>query len=133
MSLFPSPFACRPYTHATDARRTHVPFRTSTDAGQLCLTGQTAVHFTLTKAADTLSETHLQKTETSYIKNLYRITDNCQNPFRRRRMPSSGLLSCVTPVRSDVSDEVGASINRVTRIGELGSFAVTSNRRSHTV
>jgi hypothetical protein len=32
-------------------------------------------------------------------------------------------------VRTDVSEELGASIIRVTRIGELGTLAVTSNRR----
>jgi hypothetical protein len=32
-------------------------------------------------------------------------------------------------VRTDVSEELSASIIRVTRNGELGTFAVTSNRR----
>jgi hypothetical protein len=32
-------------------------------------------------------------------------------------------------VRTDVSEELSASINIVTRIGELGTLAVTSNRR----
>jgi hypothetical protein len=39
-----------------------------------------------------------------------------------------GILCRVALVRSDVSDELSASIIRVTRIGELGtSLAVTSN------
>jgi hypothetical protein len=45
-------------------------------------------------------------------------------------MPSSGMLRRVAPVRTDVSEELSASIINVTRIGELGTtLAVTSNRR----
>jgi hypothetical protein len=33
-------------------------------------------------------------------------------------------------VRTDVSEELSASIIRITRIGELGTIAVTSNRRT---
>jgi hypothetical protein len=36
-------------------------------------------------------------------------------------MPSSGMLRRVALVRTDVSEELNASIIRVTRIGELGS------------
>jgi hypothetical protein len=43
-------------------------------------------------------------------------------------MPSSGMLYRVVLVRTDVSDERSASIIRVTRIGELGTLAITSNR-----
>jgi hypothetical protein len=44
------------------------------------------------------------------------------------RMASSGNLRCVALVRSDASEELTASIIRVTRIGELGAtLAVTSN------
>jgi hypothetical protein len=44
-------------------------------------------------------------------------------------MPSSGKLLRVALVRTDVSEEHGASIIRVTRIGELGTtLPVTSNR-----
>jgi hypothetical protein len=39
------------------------------------------------------------------------------------------MLRLVARVRTDVSEELGASIIRVTRIGELGTLAVTSNRR----
>jgi hypothetical protein len=38
------------------------------------------------------------------------------------------MLHCVALVRTDVSEELGASIIKVTRIGELGTLAVTSNR-----
>jgi hypothetical protein len=43
-------------------------------------------------------------------------------------MPSSEMLCHETLVRTDVSDELIASIIRVRRIGELGTLAVTSNR-----
>jgi hypothetical protein len=46
-------------------------------------------------------------------------------------MMSSGMLDRVDLVRADVSEELGASFIRVTRIGELGTkLAVTSNRRT---
>jgi hypothetical protein len=46
-------------------------------------------------------------------------------------MVSSDMLHRVAPVRTDVSEELGASFIRVTRIGELGTtLAVTSNRRT---
>jgi hypothetical protein len=41
------------------------------------------------------------------------------------------MVRRVALVRTDVSEELGPSIIRVTRIGELGTtFAVTSNRRT---
>jgi hypothetical protein len=44
-------------------------------------------------------------------------------------MASYGMLYHVALVRTDVSEELSASIIRVTRIGELGTvLAVTSNR-----
>jgi hypothetical protein len=44
-------------------------------------------------------------------------------------MASSGMLRHVALVRTDVSEELSASIIRVTRIGELGTMlAITSNR-----
>jgi hypothetical protein len=44
-------------------------------------------------------------------------------------MASSGMLRRVALVRTDVSEELSASIIKVTRIGELGTaLAVTSNR-----
>jgi hypothetical protein len=46
-------------------------------------------------------------------------------------MASSGMLHRVALVRIDVSEELNASVIRVTRIGELGTSAVTSNR--HTI
>jgi hypothetical protein len=45
-------------------------------------------------------------------------------------MPSSGMLRRATPTRADVSEVRSASIIRVTRISELGTLAVTSNRRT---
>jgi hypothetical protein len=44
-------------------------------------------------------------------------------------MPSSGMLPRLALVRTDVSDELSASIIKVTRIGELGTtLALTSNQ-----
>jgi hypothetical protein len=46
-------------------------------------------------------------------------------------MASYGILRGVALVRTDVSEELSSSYNRVTRLGELGTtLAVTSNRRS---
>jgi hypothetical protein len=45
-------------------------------------------------------------------------------------MPSSGMLRHVALVRTDVSEEPSASIIRLTGIGELGTLAITSNRRT---
>jgi hypothetical protein len=40
------------------------------------------------------------------------------------------MLRRVAVVRTDVSEELGVSIIRMIRIGELGTLAVTSNRRT---
>jgi hypothetical protein len=45
-------------------------------------------------------------------------------------MASSGILRRVAVVRTDVSEELRASLIKVTRIGELGTLAVTSYRRT---
>jgi hypothetical protein len=46
-------------------------------------------------------------------------------------MTSSGMLRHVALVRTDVSEELSASVIRMTRINELGTtLAVTSNRCS---
>jgi hypothetical protein len=41
------------------------------------------------------------------------------------------MLHHVALVRTDVSEELSASVIRVTRIGELGTLAITSNRHMH--
>jgi hypothetical protein len=47
-------------------------------------------------------------------------------------MSSSGMLLCVALVRTNVSEELSASIIRVTIIDELGiTLALTSNRRTY--
>jgi hypothetical protein len=49
-------------------------------------------------------------------------------------MASSGMLRRVALVRTDVSEELGSSFIRVTRIGELGTtLAVTSNGRTQRI
>jgi hypothetical protein len=50
-------------------------------------------------------------------------------------MASSGILRRVVVVRTDVSEEISASILRVTRIGELGKTLVVTrpNVRAHVV
>jgi hypothetical protein len=46
-------------------------------------------------------------------------------------MPNSGMLSRVTIIRTDVSEELSTSIIIVTRISEIGTMlALTSNRRT---
>jgi hypothetical protein len=47
------------------------------------------------------------------------------------RMSSSGMLRRVVLVISDVSEERSAPIIKVTKIGKLGTLAVTSNGRTH--
>jgi hypothetical protein len=42
-------------------------------------------------------------------------------------MASPGMLRPVALVRTDISEELSASIIRVTRNGELGTLAVTNN------
>jgi hypothetical protein len=56
---------------------------------------------------------------------------NGRKVIELRRMVSSGMLRRVDLVRTDVSEEPGASFITVTRIGELGTIqAATSNRRT---
>jgi hypothetical protein len=53
----------------------------------------------------------------------------CQHIYRR--MVSCGVLRRVALVRTDISEELGASFIKVTRFGELETtLAVTSNRRT---
>jgi hypothetical protein len=44
-------------------------------------------------------------------------------------MASSGMLRHVALVRTDVSEELSASLIRVTRIGELGTTLAVTNYR----
>jgi hypothetical protein len=66
------------------------------------------------------------------VKALRRPTTLYQN-FQKRiiftfKMPSSRMLRHVALVRTDISEELGASTISVTKIGELGTtLAVTSN------
>jgi hypothetical protein len=46
-----------------------------------------------------------------------------------QRMPSSGMLRHVALVRTNISEERSTFIIRLTRISELGTIGVTSNRR----
>jgi hypothetical protein len=41
-------------------------------------------------------------------------------------MPSSGIFRRVAPIRTDVLEELNASIIRVTRIGKLGTTFLSS-------
>jgi hypothetical protein len=45
-------------------------------------------------------------------------------------MPSSEMLRRVALVRTDISEELSASIMRVSRIGELDTLEVNSTRRT---
>jgi hypothetical protein len=45
-------------------------------------------------------------------------------------MASSRVLRCVALVRTDVSEVLSASIIRVIILSELGTLAVSSNRRT---
>jgi hypothetical protein len=45
-------------------------------------------------------------------------------------MPPYGILLRVALVRTDVSEELSTSITWVTKIGELRTLDVTSNRRT---
>jgi hypothetical protein len=54
-----------------------------------------------------------------------KIRENLENSFSTWRMVSSGMLRRVALVRTDVSDELLASIIRVTRIREIGTLLVT--------
>jgi hypothetical protein len=51
------------------------------------------------------------------------------NSDNARRMVSSALLRRVALVRTDVSEEPGASFIRVTKIGELGTTQAATDVR----
>jgi hypothetical protein len=65
-----------------------------------------------------------------YLENLKMLIIGAGKLSITRGMAPSGMLRRVVLVRTDVSEEFSASIIRVTRIGELGTLAVTSNRRT---
>jgi hypothetical protein len=44
-------------------------------------------------------------------------------------MSSYGILRCVALIKTDVSEELSASVIRVTRIGELGTTLTVNNNR----
>jgi hypothetical protein len=48
-------------------------------------------------------------------------------------MASSGMLRRVVLVRTDVSEELSASLIRVTRIGELGTTLAVTSKKYHLV
>jgi hypothetical protein len=68
------------------------------------------------------------KTSLNFQKILWRYKKRTQNWCRR--IPSFGMLHRVALVITDISEERIVSIIRMTRIGELGTLAVTSNRRT---
>jgi hypothetical protein len=62
----------------------------------------------------------------------YEVPEDIYNICFAWRMASSGMLRRVALLRTGVSEELSASIIRLTRIGELRiTLAVTSNRRPH--
>jgi hypothetical protein len=65
-----------------------------------------------------------------FLKETFVFLSTGRNIIRMWRMASSGMLRRVALVRTNVSEELSASFIRVTRIGELGTLAVTSNRRT---
>jgi hypothetical protein len=73
------------------------------------------------KALDCLTQ------QTSWSHQELWLTCYVSGPVPSWRMPSSEMLRHVALVRTDVSEEHSASIIRVTRVGELGTLAVTSN------
>jgi hypothetical protein len=92
------------------------------------LSDETEVDKTLTKKSGSHTENrpanHIQCYRT-FLAFLARVT---HKETAARRMPSSGTLRRVALVRTDVSEELSASIIRATTIGELGTLAATSNR-----
>jgi hypothetical protein len=72
--------------------------------------------------------------DTSLLCSLLTGTDYGQFHYRRSNQtthwitPSSSMLPWVALVKTEVSEELIASIIRMKRIGELGKFAVISNR-----
>jgi hypothetical protein len=85
---------------------------------------ETAVLFAAAASAATASAaasscaTARHQAETANTRGEYKANSNC------RRMPSSGMLRRVDLVRTDVSEELSASIIKLTRIGELGTTSV---------
>jgi hypothetical protein len=77
------------------------------------------------------STAHTDRVENEKELRRYTHTSLMRLRSLNRRIASSGLLCRVALVRTDVSEEPGASFIRATKIGELGTTqAVTSNRRA---
>jgi hypothetical protein len=84
--------------------------------------------FTVLLCSFTAMRIRDNKTE---IRKFDRNTASKDLRFSRRwlwSMPYFGMLRYVARVRTDVSEERKTPIIRLTRIGELGTLAVTSNR-----
>jgi hypothetical protein len=81
--------------------------------------------------AHTHTHTHSIQVGTSQLHwhSVYIKVTEVKCVYRLWRMPTSGMLRRVALVRTDFSEELSASIIRVTKIDELGTtLAVTSNR-----
>jgi hypothetical protein len=75
-----------------------------------------------------LSAVAMRTQRPTFRKNTYHLHRSVNQTVSLERIAFSGMLRRVALVRSDVSEELSASIIRVIRISKLGTSAVTSNR-----